>query len=324
MQQVRKLMFAALLGLFLTLQSLGVDAQSLIPGGEAVGLNLQFRGVCITEVEKDGPADRAGLKAGDCIRSVNETQISSTDALAAQIAASSSLRVAVDRSGKQMSFTVYPEKTPDGSVIGVKVMDSISGIGTLTYYDPQDNTVGVLGHGVNLPAKAAQPVLSGGSFYYTEIVDVQKSQRGDPGELKGSADDPRAAGEIKENTANGLFGEATTPDKSMQPIPTADISMIHPGNAVIRCCVSGTQVQEYSVQIVKVYPQSVNGRDLLLQVTDPALLAQTGGIVRGMSGSPIIQDGRLVGAVTHVLVDDPTRGYGIFIKSMLDAAEMAA
>lgn len=324
MQKVRKMFFAAFAGLLFTLQCFGTSAQTLIPGGEAVGLMLEFDGVCITEVEKGHPADRAGLKAGDCIRTVNEEHIDSTEALAAQIASDELLIVSVDRNGEQMTFSVYPEDTPDGRAIGAKVMDSINGIGTVTYYDPENCTVGILGHGVNLPSKTELPELSDGSYYYTEIVDVKKSERGDPGELKGSAKQPTPAGSIAENTENGLFGETTVLDGQTQTIPVADLSVIHPGDAVIRCCVAGTQVQEYSVQIVELYPHSATGRNLLLKITDPALLSQTGGIVRGMSGSPIVQDGRLVGAVTHVLVDDPTKGYGVFIETMLETAQKAA
>ncbi len=306
------------------LQCFGVSAQSLIPGGEAVGLTLEFDGVCITEVEKEKPADLAGLKVGDCIRTVNGTPIDSAQTLAKKIAENRPLIVGIERNGKQMTFTVYPENTPHGRQIGAKVMDRISGIGTVTFYDPQDHTVGVLGHGVDLPTKTGLPELSGGSYYFTEITDVEKSKRGDPGELKGSIKQPMPAGSIAENTENGLFGAAAISGDPTKSIPVAELSMIHTGDAVIRCCVAGKSVQEYSVQIVELYPQSASGRDLLLKITDPALLSKTGGIVRGMSGSPIVQDGRLVGAVTHVLVDDPTKGYGIFIGTMLETAQAAS
>ncbi len=324
MQKVRKVFAAVFSGLLLMLQCFSVSAQSLIPGGEAVGLTLEFHGVCIMEVEKEKPADLAGLKAGDCIRMANGTPIDSAQTLTAQIAADGPLVVCIDRNGKQMTFTVYPEDTPCGRQIGAKVMDHISGIGTVTFYDPQDRTVGVLGHGVDLPTKTGLPELSGGSYYFAEITDVEKSRRGDPGELKGSVMQPTPAGSIAENTESGLFGAAATSGDPAKSIPVAELSMIHTGDAVIRCCVTGTRVQEYSVQIVELYPQSDTGRDLLLKITDPVLLSQTGGIVRGMSGSPIVQDGRLVGAVTHVLVDDPTKGYGIFIGSMLETAQAAA
>lgn len=324
MQKVRKTIFAVFTGLILMLQCSGVSAQSLIPGGEAVGLKLEFDGVCITEVEKGRPADLAGLKAGDCIRTVNGAVTDSVETLAAQLAASCPIIVGVERNGQQMTFTVYPEDTPQGRQIGAKVMDGISGIGTVTFYDPQNKTVGVLGHGVNLPAKTELPELSGGSFYYTQITEIEKSRRGDPGELKGNVKQPTPAGSIAVNTENGLFGAAVLSDDTARMMPVADPSMLHTGDAVIRCCVAGTEVQEYSVQIVDVYPQSATGRDLLLKITDPELLSQTGGIVRGMSGSPIVQDGRLVGAVTHVLVDDPTKGYGIFIGTMLETAQAAA
>lgn len=153
-----------------------------------------------------------------------------------------------------------------------------------------------------------------------EIISVKKGRAGTPGQLQGSFQKDAVLGELEKNTRCGIFG-VTSAGWAGIPLPVAEVSQIHTGPATILSNVTGTEVQEYSVEILKLYPgEKACGRNLLLHVTDAALLEATGGIVQGMSGSPIIQDGKFIGAVTHVLVNDPTTGYGIFLETMLDAA----
>lgn len=310
----------ALLSVFLLAAPCFAATDALIPGGEAVGLELTLTKPCITRVEKDGAAERAGLKKGDCIVSVNASDIRDVGELAEVIGAGQPLTVTVERNGKPMSYTVWPQQTQDGWRIGAEVMDSISGIGTITYIDPKDKSFGALGHGVNLPNCVKMLPAAGGTVYDTEVTGVEKSEKGEPGELKGRCSG-QTVGAVEGVSDSGVFGTLDWLPDTAKQIPVAEPEQVHPGDAVIRCCLQGKEVREYSVQIVEVYPQTENGRDLLLKITDRALLLQTGGIVRGMSGSPIIQDGRLVGAVTHVLVDDPVKGYGIFVEKMLSAAQ---
>jgi stage IV sporulation protein B len=152
------------------------------------------------------------------------------------------------------------------------------------------------------------------------VVTVKKGMAGEPGQLKGAVSAAGQIGELYRNTQQGVFGTSAAGWKG-EPLPVGEAEDVRTGDAVIRSTVSGRDVREYSVEILKIYPSSrTDGRNLLLRITDPALLEATGGIVQGMSGSPIIQNGKLVGAVTHVLVNDPTTGYGIFIENMLDAA----
>ena len=318
MRKYAKMTVALLLAFLLASQCFAATG-ALIPGGEAVGLELTLTKPCITRVEKDGAAEHAGLKEGDCIVSVNASGIRDVGELAQMIAAGQPLTVTVERNGKTMTYTVYPEQTQNGWRIGAEVMDSISGIGTITYIDPKDKSFGALGHGVNLPNCAKMLPAAGGTVYDAEVTGVEKSEKGEPGELKGRCTG-RTAGTVDGISDSGVFGTLGQLPRAAKRIPVAEPEQVHSGDAVIRCCLQGKQVREYSVQIVEVYPQSENGRDLLLKITDRELLAQTGGIVRGMSGSPIIQDDRLVGAVTHVLVDQPSRGYGIFIQNMLGIA----
>ena len=162
--------------------------------------------------------------------------------------------------------------------------------------------------------------MTRGNACDASVSSVRKGRPGDPGQLKGSADSLSILGTVLRNTPQGVFGKANT-GWDGQALPVASYEEVSTGTASIRCCIAGEQVQEYSAEIIKIYPKErTDSRNFLLKVTDPALLAATGGIVQGMSGSPIIQNGKLVGAVTHVLVNAPDTGYGIFIKNMLDAA----
>ena len=163
--------------------------------------------------------------------------------------------------------------------------------------------------------------MEAGVVVHSSVVNVEKGKCGTPGELKGTFDVNRILGSIDTNLDRGIFGELTVP-LSGNPLPVAEASEVKTGAAEILANINGTDIKAYSVEIKKIYPHAKEtGRNMLIEITDPKLLDTTGGIVQGMSGSPIIQDGKLVGAVTHVLVNDPTRGYGIFIENMLDAAE---
>ena len=189
----------------------------------------------------------------------------------------------------------------------------------MTWYDPQAKTFGTLGHGVN-DGDGNLLRLTGGKAYSAAVASVKKGQPGQPGQLRGAIRSKTPLGDLTANTDRGLFGTTPTGWEG-QALPVASSQEIHTGRATIRSTVVGDRVQEYSVEILKIYPHTKNGdKNMVLRITDPKLLEATGGIVQGMSGSPIIQDGKLVGAVTHVLVNDPTTGYGIFIENMLDAA----
>ena len=168
--------------------------------------------------------------------------------------------------------------------------------------------------------------LQSGALLYSEVTDVQKGEKGAPGELHGAFQAQRELGQLSANTAGGVFGTLT--DKSLlqglEPVPVASRGEVRTGEATILSNIAGDRVEEYTVEIVHLYPANDSDtRNLMLKVTDPRLLEATGGIVQGMSGSPILQNGKLVGAVTHVLVNDPTQGYGILAETMLSQAETA-
>jgi len=288
---------------------------TLIPGGCTIGVKLYTQGLMVTGVEKKSPAKEAGLQKGDVILQVDGETVHSTTELRECLQADRVI-LTVLRNGKEAEFCVEPE----GNQIGAFVRDSVAGIGTVTYYDPDTGTFGALGHGVSSSETELLLPVEAGVVVKSSVAEVKKGKNGAPGELKGKFDVHSILGEVSENLPCGLFGTLTVPVPG-KPIPVADSADIETGPATILSNVSGESVQSYSVEILKLYPHANDsGRNILLQVTDPALLNTTGGIVQGMSGSPILQNGRIVGAVTHVLVNDPTRGYGIFIENMLEAA----
>lgn len=199
----------------------------------------------------------------------------------------------------------------------------MAGIGTMTFYDPQTGTFGALGHGINDVDTAQLMPLQSGGVMEASVTDVKKGVKGTPGALQGTFNTSRDVGGLWANTDGGVFG--TLADQKMveglTPMEVAAPAEIQIGPATILSNITGETVEEYTVEITKVYlADDGDTRDLMLTVTDPRLLEGTGGIVQGMSGSPILQNGKIIGAVTHVLVNDPTTGYGIFLENMLSAA----
>ena len=314
---------AALAALLRVLLSVPVwAADVLIPVGRAVGLELEAAGLAVAELDPDlgGNARDAGMQVGDIIIKADGQPVDDAASLQAAVDRSKDrLVLTVLRDGEERNLTVTPVEQDGRKRLGIYVREGIAGVGTVTYYDPESGAFGALGHGVSDPRGNLLP-LEAGTALEAEVVSVKKGRAGAPGQLQGAFQKDAVLGELEKNTRCGVFGTAAAGWSGI-PLPVAETPEIHTGTAAILSNISGTEVREYSVEILKLYPgEKACGRNLLLHVTDPALLEATGGIVQGMSGSPIIQDGRLIGAVTHVLVNDPTTGYGIFIQNMLDAA----
>lgn len=297
-------------------------AERLVPVGEIIGLQLRDDTVTVAAYDDalGESAKIAGLKIGDEIVKIDDDVISCTEDVRSALSKSDAEVVLTVRRGSKLStLRLTPEQTDEGPRLGVYLRQGIAGIGTVTFYDPATGEFGTLGHGVS-DAKGNLLQMTQGFAYEAQILSVKKGKSGDPGQLKGSADAVSAFGTLLRNTPQGVFGITKRGWKG-EPIPVAAFEEVHTGGATIRSTVSCDTAQEYSVEILKIYPvDRTDGRNFLIKVTDPALLAVTGGIVQGMSGSPIVQDGKLIGAVTHVLVNQPDIGYGIFIENMLDAA----
>ena len=297
-------------------------AEALVPVGQVIGIALEDGSITVAAFDEDlgENAKAAGLQVGDRITHIDETEVSSAaDVRKVLERSDGTVDIRLQRNGKAKQLTLRPSVTKQGPRLGVYLKQGVTGVGTVTWYDPESGEYGALGHGVNEPDGTPVSMLDG-KIFKAAVASVKKGQVGDPGQLSGAAESSAPIGNIRKNTPQGIFGSCPAGWEG-QPLPLAEPKEIRIGPAVIRSTVEGSRVQEYSVEILKIYPNERQaGRNLLLKVTDPALLSATGGIVQGMSGSPIIQDGKLIGAVTHVLVNDPTTGYGIFIENMLDAA----
>ena len=298
-------------------------AELLIPVGQVIGLELQEDRVIVAAFDDalGTAAADAGLQAGDEILSIDERTVdSAADVQEALSHSRGMVYLQILRDGETVELRMTPHITADGPRLGVYLRQGVTGIGTVTWYDPDTGRFGALGHGVN-SAEGELVDMTGGSAFRARVQSVKRGKVGQPGQLVGTVTDPDPVGALEKNTAQGVFGVCDD-GWTGEPIPIGEAETVCAGDAVIRSTVSGEKPRDYSVKILKIYPDDrTDGRNMLIRVTDPALLALTGGIVQGMSGSAIIQNGKIVGAVTHVLVNDPTMGYGIFIENMLDAAE---
>ena len=321
MRKIANRMVLTLILLFTLCQDVSA-AQLLVPSGQIIGLELADNTVTVAAFDDamSANAQAAGLQIGDRITHIDKHVIASAQDVRRVLERSDGqVDVSVMRDGKTKQLQITPHITGEGPRLGVYLKQGITGVGTVTWYDPASGKFGALGHGVN--SQSGELIqMNRGTAYKASIVSIKKGKAGEPGQLLGSLQVEEPVGVLSKNTPRGVFGTADA-NFSGEPLPVAAPEQIHTGSAMIRSTIQGSTVQEYSVEILKIYPNSkADGRNMLLRVTDPALLTATGGIVQGMSGSPIIQDGKLVGAVTHVLVNDPTTGYGIFIENMLDAA----
>lgn len=309
-----------------------VEAQELIPIGVPIGIYMKTDGILVIGVGeftgRDGgscsPAKYI-LKSGDYICKVDGVPVTEKDDFIERVEESGGreLVLTVERNGEMIEQKVTPMKDQNGAYkLGVWIRDNAQGVGTMTYMDSEGH-FGALGHGINDLDTSTLMDMDDGTLYQTEIVSIRKGTVGNPGEMTGMIvyADERILGDITSNSERGIFGECN--EKAMElaamdPMPIGFKQEIEEGPAQILCTVDGN-TRYYDVEITDIHLDHDNiNRGIELTVTDPELLAITGGIVQGMSGSPIIQNGKFIGAVTHVLVQDPARGYGIFIEEMLE------
>lgn len=311
--------------------------KQVIPLGNAVGIKLFSDGVVVvgmspidTNQGSLQPAKEAGLKVGDIVTHINGNQVDTIEVVQEILeeAQDNPLALAVTRSGKQLQITAVAVEDDTGQhKLGLWLRDSMAGIGTLTFYDPDTQVYGALGHGVNDVDTAQLMPLESGALLSAQVVDVRRGLSGNPGELQGAFDLDCELGDLQLNSEIGIFGKLTNLGmyNGMAPLDVAEFSHLKEGDATILANVTGNSVEEFSIKIQNVYPETPGEtRNMMIEVTDPRLLEITGGIIQGMSGSPILQEGKIIGAVTHVLVNDPTRGYGTFIGNMLHAANTIA
>ncbi len=306
---------------------------TVIPVGNVAGVKLYTSGVLVvgmSEIEGEDeniykPYENTGIEEGDTIIKVNDIEISSTDELIEKVNMSNGEEIEIeyihDEETKECSIT--PVKTSDEEYkIGLWVRDSAAGVGTVTFYEPSTQSFGALGHGITDIDTGELLNIASGEFVTAKVLNIKKGEDGNPGKIQGTIEEQKTIGTITKNTEFGIFG--TIEDLSSLNIDTSkemEVALrdeIELGKATILCSLDNQTVEEYEIEITKIYKDNYyDNKSMEIEVTDETLLEKTGGIIQGMSGSPIIQNGKFVGAVTHVLVNSSTKGYAIFGDLML-------
>lgn len=302
-------------------------ALEVIPSGECVGVKMYTDGLIVVNTselkDKNGKikdiAQEYGIRKGDIIKGINGKNATSSHDFASIVANSQGreIKLTLEREGQETEVKVKASETNDGYKLGLWLRDSTAGLGTITFYT--DDSFAALGHGIcDIDTGSIMPIHRG-IIQNCTINSITKGNNGSPGAITGNIDGSEL-GKITKNTEIGIFGKLNTPTNG-KALPVADKKEIKTGDAVILSDVDGNGVKEYSIEIKRIFPPMSDTKDMIIKITDSTLIEKTGGIVQGMSGSPIIQNGKLIGAVTHVFVNDPTRGYGIFIENMLAETE---
>ena len=317
--------FAAIF--ILTVPVSGAEEKTLIAAGIPLGVNFHIDGILVTGLcsvgeEESSPAQTAGLRRGDIISSVNGEKVENAEQLCEIVEASGgkALTLIYSRAGREMHGDIFAKQNDEGKYrIGIMIKDGASGIGTVTYIDPETLDFAALGHGICDTESGVLLPISGGTAEEVSLSGITQGKAGAPGELHGFFIG-KQSGVILSNTALGVKGKLNKipTETAGELFPIGKKEDLHEGKAYIYTTVDGDGRQKYEIDISKI---DVGGtqKNFTVRITDPALLEKTGGIVRGMSGSPVIQDGYLVGAVTHVLISDPACGYGIFIENMINS-----
>ncbi|SQB91511.1 stage IV sporulation protein B [Clostridium tetanomorphum] len=310
---------------------------SVYPGGQPIGVKLNTKGVLIvalSDLDTDNgkvtsPASEAGLEIGDSIVEINNKKVINSEKAASLIneCEGKEIEVTIERKGTTLKKKVKPVKSKDNQYkIGLWIRDSTAGVGTLTFYDNKTGTFAALGHPITDVDTGTILNVNSGQIVNSSIVSVRKGVRGTPGELKGIfIDEDVVLGQIIKNTQCGIFGKSNLPikNKNNKKMKLALRDEIKEGPAQIYTTIDGSEPKLYNIMVEKLLPQNSPGpKSMVIKVTDKELLEKTGGIVQGMSGSPIIQDNKIIGAVTHVLINKPDTGYGIYIEWMLKDADI--
>ncbi len=310
-----------------------IPRTTVIPVGSSIGLKLYTNGVLVvgmSEIEniesnKLKPYQNSGIKEGDLIVCINEKEITTTAELVEQVNSSKgeNLNIKYVRNGEISVANIKPAKVSENEYkLGLWVRDAAAGVGTISFYEPSTQGFAALGHGILDIDTEELLSIATGEVVTTDILSITKGEKGKPGEMKGSIVNQTTIGEISKNTEFGIYGKLTnlaalgiSKENELEVALREEIQL---GPAKILCNLEGNTKKEYDIEIEKIYKNNnANNKSMLIKVTDQTLLEKTGGIIQGMSGSPIIQNGKFVGAITHVLVNDPTKGYGVFGDIMI-------
>ncbi|MFI3225982.1 MAG: SpoIVB peptidase [Clostridia bacterium] len=329
---MKKFLAILIVGIMSITQVFAIPSQ-VIPIGRTAGIAVMYDGVLVaglSQVETEqgfiSPAELAGIETGDIIKEINGQKILSNDNIIEVISASNgeAMEIIFERDGENHTVKITPvlEKNEGSYKIGVWVRDSMAGIGTITYIDPETSVYGGLGHSIADSDTGELTAISEGTLIPSSVEDVIKGESGSAGELKASYNATVKVGTVEINTNQGIFGKTEdTYFEYTKAVDVADFSEVTTGKAYVLTNVQGEQVEAYEINILSINNQVDSDINFTVQITDSNLLEVTGGIVQGMSGSPILQNGKIIGAMTHVLVNEPTVGYAIYIGNMLETAE---
>ncbi len=316
------LVSSRILDLFLGKRPVEQKVRYLCPGGQAFGMKIRQQGLTVTAItEADAPIAKQ-LSVGDILLSIGGVAIESEATLYKALeAAKGPITLTVLRGKEKKALLISAEKSEGGTRLGIELKGTAAGIGTVTYIDPESGAFGGLGHGICAPDTGEIYPMKSGAVTEVILGGVLKGLAGKPGELRGVLGRAEI-GRLYKNTVCGVFGTLELEGRTLpEAIPVGTRAELSLGEAEILASLKNGAPRSYSIKITEIDRSATDSKSFRIEVTDPALIALTGGIVRGMSGSPIIQNGKLVGAVTHVLIANPTEGYGIFIENMLSASQ---
>jgi stage IV sporulation protein B len=306
---------------------------TVIPVGSIAGVKLYTNGVLVVgmsevedlEKQKVKPYENSGIEEGDTIITIGEQEISNTQDLIQTVNESNgaTLNITYVRNGETQECSITPVETSSKEYkIGLWVRDSAAGVGTVSFYEPSTKMFGALGHGITDIDTGELINISNGEFITTKILSIIRGEQGTPGKIQGTVENQKNIGDIYKNTEFGIYGKvnniASLNIDSSKEMEVALRDEIKEGEATILCSLDGETPKEYKIEIEKIYKENnYDNKSMLIKVTDDGLIEKTGGIIQGMSGSPIIQNGKFVGAITHVLVNSPEEGYAVFGDLMI-------
>lgn len=326
-KRFKKTLMLYLLPLFIIPFPVLAYSDYIIAGGENIGIELQVKNVIVVglyEINGKNSAKDAGIKVGDTILKVNNQEISDIESMVKIISESNSdtikLQINRDNKTKEIDLPIYKD-ADNVYKTGIYVKDSISGIGTLSFIDPNTKLFGALGHEIIEKSTGKILEIKDGKIFDSTVTSIDRSENGIPGEKNADFNTEEVNGIITENTIKGIFGTYTKEIKNQNLYKVAKNEDVKLGKATILTVLEGKEIKEYEINITKINTNKNETKNITFEITDKELLETTGGIVQGMSGSPIIQNNQIIGAVTHVVVENPIKGYGIFITKMLEEAE---
>lgn len=318
-----KKLLIMLLSLFIIPISTLAYSDYIIAGGENIGISINSNGILVVGKYKvDGKDTCSDLKNGDIIIKVNDKKVSSISDMTTILNDSNdSLKITYLRADKEHTTTLNPIKDNNTIKTGLYVKDNITGIGTLSFIDPNTKLFGALGHEVADKNTGIILEVKDGKIFDSTVTSIDRSSNGNPGSKEATLNTNDINGSIDKNTTKGIFGIYTDTIPNKKTYKVATINDIELGSAKMLTVINDKEIKEYDINIIKLDKKDKGNKNFLFEITDKELLDKTGGVVQGMSGSPIIQNDYIIGAVTHVVVDKPNHGYGIFITNMLEEAE---